>query len=522
MTRRRLPIAIVALLVGLAVPAVALAHPLGNFTINHYAGIRVSPDVIRLDVVIDMAEIPAFQERQRLDTDGDGTVGPAETAAERAVACDRLLPSLNLAVDSARQALTTTAAGLSFPPGAGGLVTMRLVCQLEARPATPLSVAAAITFSDASFAERIGWREVVVMGDGATIAGADLPAASVSNRLTVYPSDLLSQPLDMRSVTFGASPGGASLAPWSAPDASTLEGPGGYEPDARGAAAEPESVPGIGAVPGGIKDELASLIGTDDLTLPVILASLLVAMGLGAVHAVSPGHGKTVMAAYLVGSAGTARHAVALGFTVTIAHTLGVLALAGVTIVASRVLPPERLYPLLGLLSGAIVIAIGAWLLAGRYRAWVDGREQARAHEGEHQHRHEHRHDERAAGDHSHGGVRHSHQPSQGTTLSWRSLFALGLSGGLVPSASALILLLGSIAAGRLEYGLVLVIAFGVGMAIVLGGVGLALVYASSLLERFSSGHRVRGLASVVPAATALIVIAAGVFLTGQALTQTF
>ena len=228
------------------------------------------------------------------------------------------------------------------------------------------------------------------------------------------------------------------------------------------------------------------------------------------------------MAAYLVGSAGTARHAVALGFTVTIAHTLGVLALAGVTIVASRVLPPERLYPLLGLLSGAIVIAIGAWLLAGRYRAWVDGREQARAHEGEHQHRHEHRHDERAAGDHSHGGVRHSHQPSQGTTLSWRSLFALGLSGGLVPSASALILLLGSIAAGRLEYGLGLVIAFGVGMAIVLGGVGLALVYASSLLERFSSGHRVRGLASVVPAATALIVIAAGVFLTGQALTQTF
>lgn len=523
-------------------PAIALAHPLGNFTINHYAGIRLSPDVIRLDVVIDMAEIPAFQERQRLDTDRDGTVGPAETAAERAVACDRLVPSLNLAVDGARQALTTTAAGLSFPPGAGGLVTMRLVCQLEARPATPLSVAAAITFSDASFAERIGWREVVVMGDGATIAGADLPAASVSNRLTVYPSDLLSQPLDMRSVTFGASPGGASLPAWSAPDASPFERPGGDVPDAQGAAAEPESVPGIGAVPGGIGDELASLIRTDDLSLPVILASLLVAMGLGAVHAVSPGHGKTVMAAYLVGTRGSARHAVGLGLAVTVSHTTGVLVLALIVLYASNVIAPDRLLPLLVTFSGLAFVAIGLWMFRGQSLAWRAHRAVARAHaaeaadhdqahalglDHEHGHRddhpghdHDHDHDslDAPSGEHSHGGIRHSHLRPAGTTLTWRSLVTLGLVGGLVPSVSALVLLLGSLAAGRPAYGIVLVVAFGTGMAIVLAGIGLALVYARGAVERAPTGRRLRGALHGLPVLAAAVVVAAGLYVTTSSL----
>lgn len=529
---RRLPIAIVALLVGLAVPAVALAHPLGNFTINHYAGIRVSPDVIRLDIVIDMAEIPTFQERQRLDTDGDGTVGPAETAAERAVACDRLAPSLNLAVDGARQALTTTAAGLSFPLGAGGLVTMRLVCELEARPATPLSAAAAITFGDASFAERIGWREVVVMGDGATIAGADLPAASVSNRLTVYPSDLLSQPLDMRSVTFGASPGGASLPAWGAPDASPLEGPAG-------AAAEP-TIPGVGAVPGGIGDELASLIRTDDLTLPVILASLLVAMGLGAAHAVSPGHGKTVMAAYLVGSQGTARHAVALGLAVTISHTTGVLVLALIILYASTVIAPDRLLPLLVTFSGLAFVAIGLWMFRGQSLAWRARRAVARAHaaraadhhqvhalgldheHGHHDDHHDHDHDhdslDAPPGEHSHGGIRHSHLRPAGTTLTWRSLITLGLVGGLVPSVSALVLLLGSLAAGRPAYGIVLVVAFGTGMSIVLAGIGLALVYARGAVERAPTGRRLRGALDGLPVLAAAVVMAGGLYVTTSSL----
>jgi ABC-type nickel/cobalt efflux system permease component RcnA len=537
MTPRRLTAAFLALAASLAVPAVAMAHPLGNFTINHYAGIRVAADVIRLDVVIDMAEIPTFQERQRIDRDGDGSVGSSEIAAERAVACQRLAPSLSLAIGGARQDLVTEKAGLTFPPGAAELVTMRLVCEYDARLAAPLSDETEVTFSDVAFAERIGWREIVVQGDGVTLAASGVPSASVSDRLTHYPSDLLSQPLDMRSAAFAARPGGPTLPAWSAPDAGPIDGSAGATQAMAGPAgdpgpADPTASRAAGAVPGGIGGELASFIGTKDMSVPAIMVALLIALGLGAVHALSPGHGKTVMAAYLVGSRGTARHALGLGLTVTVSHTLGVLALAAVTLLASSFLPPERLYPVLGLASGGIVVAIGGWLLLARYREWVAGRPHGRSDGHEHTHTpgeshdndetasHPHEHPE--SGAHSYGGHEHSHLPPAGARLSWRGLFALGLAGGLVPSASALILLLGSIAAGRLELGVVLVVAFGAGMAVVLGGVGLALVYAGRLFERLPSSAHAARLGRALPTATAVVVLVAGLVLTGQAVTQVF
>src|SRR5262249_13100863 len=238
------------------------------------------------------------------------------------------------------------------------------------------------------------------------------------------------QPLDERSVEVSATPGGPGLAPWSAPDASPL-----------GAAAAAPGT-GLGAVPGGVAPELASIIDAGGLEPGVLLLSLLVAVALGAAHALSPGHGKTIMAAYLVGTRGTARHAIGLGLTVTVSHTLGVLALAAVTLLAADLLPPDSLYPVLGVASGALVIVIGGSLLWPRLRAVLRDRAHARAHAPAHDHGHEHTHGHdhgHADGsqhghDHEHG---HSHAPAAGTTLSWRSLFALGLSGGLVPSASA-------------------------------------------------------------------------------------
>jgi nickel/cobalt exporter len=280
----------------------------------------------------------------------------------------------------------------------------------------------------------------------------------------------------------------------------------------------------VGAVPGGVGDELASLVGASDLTLPALVVSLLIAAGLGAIHAVSPGHGKTVMAAYLVGSQGTPRHALALGLTVTASHTFGVIGLALLTLLAGDLLPPERLYPVLGLVSGLTVVAIGTWLLVLRVRGLTRSAAHRAAHRSGAQHSHDHDHDEHvgAAVTHSHGGIRHSHKPEAGATLSWRSLILLGFAGGLVPSASALILLLGAVAAGRPGYGLALAIAFGLGMAVVLTGIGLAVVRAGKMLDRMPSLGRLTRFAPAVPWLSAGVVTAAGIFLTSQALVQRF
>jgi nickel/cobalt exporter len=225
---------------------------------------------------------------------------------------------------------------------------------------------------------------------------------------------------------------------------------------------------------------------------------------------------------------------VGLGLTVTVSHTAGVFILAAVTLYASALFPPERLYPLLQLVSGVLVVTIGAWLLWSQIRALVARRRAQRHDHGEHGHDHgEHGHDHgdhvhdhgehaHAHGEHTHGGIRHSHLPPPGTTLSWRSLVTLGLAGGLVPSISALAILLGSLQAQRPAYGLVLVVAFGIGMAIVLAGIGLALVYASRLVERVSIGSGATRLWAGLPVATAVVVIVAGVYLTSQSFSIVF
>jgi ABC-type nickel/cobalt efflux system permease component RcnA len=511
--------AAVAVVLGLVLPAAVTAHPLGNFTINHFAALRVATDHVDLDVVIDRAEIPAFQERQRLDTNADGTMQDAELAGQAPIECEALGADLHLAADGAPVPLALDAAGMSFPAGAGGLSTMRLVCEYKGALAAVIGAGTRLTFEDASFAERIGWREIVVGGDAVTIAGRGPGAAisGVSARLTSYPADLLTQPLDQRSIAVEASAGGPALAGWEAPDATPLE-----------ARAHAVSTGGaLGAVPGGVGQELAAIVNVQDLTPLAILASLGIAVVLGVLHALSPGHGKTIMAAYLVAGRGSSRQAVGLGLAVTVSHTLGVLALAGITLAASSVLPPERLYPVLGVASGGLVIAIGASLLWQRLRASLARRAHAQAHAHGHTHEHEraHAHAHGFAGGHEHPHPQPHGPDAAADSISWRGLLALGLSGGLVPSASALILLLGSIAAGRVAYGLVLVIAFGLGMAIVLAGIGLVLVHARRFVERRAAGGvplgaRLRRLVAAVQLATAGLVVALGIVLTGQALTQ--
>ena len=555
------------------VAAVALAHPLGNFTINHYAGIRVEPSRVVLDVVIDEAEIPTFQASQGFDLDGDGTLSPAETAAARASTCVSVGRALSLTVDGTAARLALIRAGLTFPPGNGGLSTMRSVCTYEAPLASPIVAGSTIEFADGFEASRIGWREMTVVGSGVTATGSGVEAASVTGRLTAYPTGLAGAP-NVRSVSFKAAPGGPTLPALDVPDADPI-GPIDVLTASAGSATvadqAPVGVPSTTAAPGSVpvaSSAAASVVSSTttvpsgESTIPEVLRSapatplialiaLLTAGVLGAGHAVTPGHGKTLMAAYLVGTRGTPRHAVGLGLAVSVSHTLGILGLAAVVLAAESTLPPDLVVRVAPLVAAISIVLVGGWMLLTEVRRGVAARRTAEhAHAADarprpcrrprarrrpratddgaaHDHGHQHPHPSVDAGlehvaddglEHAHGGVRHRHVPPAGSTISWRSLFVLGLAGGLVPSASALLILLATIAAGRPAWGVVLVASFGLGMAAVMTGVGLAFVHARGLLERAPTRIRATRAVRLVPAGAAALVLMVGVVLTTQAL----
>jgi nickel/cobalt exporter len=446
----------------------ASAHPLGNFTINHYAGLVVRPEAVTIDYVIDMAEIPAFQERSAIDSDADGTLSDSELAAYGAGRCDALRSGLSLRIDGTAPQLVVTGARATLPAGQAGLATLRLECGYRAALDGKLDERThALQFADVNYAERIGWREITARGDGARLDTV-LPSSSASARLTAYPQDRLATPLDTRAASVRFAAGGARPEGVGTPDAA---------PTADGKPADP----------------LAGLIGQGDLSLASLAAALLVAFGLGILHALSPGHGKTVMAAYLVGTRGTRKQALVLGPVVALSHTAGVLLLGAVTLTASRLVAPERLYPYLSTAAGVIVLGIGLTLLVRRLRVRSHGHDHAHAH------------------------------LATTADIGWRPLVALGLSGGIVPSASALLLLLGAIHFDRIGLGMALIIAFGVGMAATLVGVGIALVGARRLAQGAASGHRIvgRGL-RLMPELTAVLVFLFGVGMTAQALATIF
>jgi nickel/cobalt transporter (NicO) family protein len=508
---RRLPLvaaSIASLAVLVALPASVAAHPLGNFTINHFADITVTPTEVRLAVVIDMAEIPTFQERQKMDTDGDGSVSDEEAAAAQAPYCTAQGAKLRLTVGAAAADLRPTDAALSFPGGLGGLSTMRLECSYVAALPARLTPSTSIAFADTSYPERIGWREIIARGDGVTLDTGGLPATSVSKRLTSYPADLISQPLDVRSATLVAT---AVAAPTAAPAASPA--PAVAQPPAA-----PVSAVVGGAVPGGIGGELPSIFRAGDLTPFVLLLSIATAFALGAGHALTPGHGKTLMAAYLVGARGTPVHAVGLGLSVTVSHTLGILAIAALVVGAQGVVAPDVVVRAAPAIAAVTIAGLGGWMLLAEIRRRRTAMRRNAAHDRAHATggAHEHEHERELV--HSHGGVTHSHLPAGGSTLTWRGLFALGLAGGLIPSTSALFILLGSIVAGRPAFGFVLVVVFGLGMAVVMTAIGLATVVARGRLDRLPATSGMGRVARQLPLAAAVAVLAFGIYLSIQAI----
>ena len=324
---------------------------------------------------------------------------------------------------------------------------------------------------------------------GTSVFDSSAYGNSITDELEAYPNDLLAATLDERaaelSFTRGAIPPGAQPLLTR-----------------NGRPATPT------------RDRLVELIAVPQLTVGVALFGLLIAVLLGGLHALSPGHGKTVVGAYLVGSRGTARHALFLGLTVTITHTVGVFALGVVTLIASQYVVPEQLFPVLSLLSGAIVVTIGAGLLFRRVCAAIGWHSHDHSHD---EHDHEHTNNPRIP--HSHGGRFHSHLPpgADGSPVTWRSLLALGISGGILPCPSALVVLLAAISLHRVGYGLLLVTAFSAGLAGVLTTVGLAFVYAGRLLKSRGGFGR---LARVLPVLSALVITCAGIAICYQALDQ--
>jgi nickel/cobalt transporter (NicO) family protein len=493
MKRWLLPTLIALLLVLARTPARAEAHPLGNFTINQYSRLEVGRDTVRVRYIVDMAEIPTFQERQTMDGDGDGQVSDAESAAYLAQQSPALIAGLRLAVNDAPAALRIDDQRLIFPEGQGGLLTLRMEFDLTAATAGAAQPIV-IDYRDGNFAERIGWREIVVRpGDGVALSNATAPAQDQSNELRNYPQDMLTSPLNLRearvSVTLGATTTSAATSSVSVAN------------------------PASALVP----DDFANLIASKELTPAAIALALLLALLLGAGHALTPGHGKTIVAAYLVGARGTAKHAIFLGITTTVTHTAGVFAIGFVTLWISNYILPEQLYPWLEFISGLLVVSIGLVLFRGRLKSLL--RRPATAHAHDHDHDHDHEHGHSHDHDHDHGPLGHSHMPpgADGGPVSWRGLLALGISGGLLPCPSALVVLLSAIALHRVAFGMLLIVAFSIGLAGVLTGIGLLLVYARQLFERFPTDGR---LLQALPVASAAFVTLAGVVIAAGALVQ--
>ena len=412
----------------LVLPAVASAHPLGNFTINRFSRVEVAGPRVYVHYVLDLAEIPTFQA---------GTIDAPGLAR-------RIARGAELTVAGHRAPLFPVDWALAHPNGAGGLKTTRFEVILRG---PLLRGRSEVGYRDRNYADRIGWKEVVVGN-----------APSRSHELRAYPKNLLSSPLEVTHVR-------TSLVPGTVPET--------WPHVTRGAALRaPDRV---------VDSGFASLVARDHLGIWVVLASLAVALFWGAAHALSPGHGKTIITAYLVGRRGTPRHAALLGLIVTVTHTIGVFALGIVTLVLSRFIVPEQLYPWLNLASGLLVVGIGLSVLRARLR-----------HRGHHHDGHHHAHD-----------------------LSRRSLLAVGVSGGLLPCPSALVVLLAAISLHRVGFGLLLIVAFSAGLALTITGIGLVAVLARTAFGRLSFNGRVL---SLLPTLSALVIVVAGVGMTARAI----
>lgn len=461
--------------------APAWAHPLGNFTINHYAAIDARGNELDIAYVLDMAEIPTFEEIGRLDQ-----AGMKRHVTARLTEWHR---GLHLFEDGAPIRITLRAAHAECLPGAGGLPTLRIEEDLRAEippstvPGAGADQSTHLDYKDANFPARVGWKEVVVSGK--YVEASSVPAADRgSNRLRNYPADLLKSPPDDITARFSVRPetseaGRAAAAPLalSTTDPAIRLDLSGCRGSAGTAVSRPDDSAGGPryAAETTAFGTLFKRLAGGPLSLQALIVVLIGAFALGGYHAMTPGHGKAILAAYFIGSRGTPAQAVLLGTLVTLTHTTGVFLLGLATLAASRYVLPEKLYPWLSMFSGVMLLGVGASLFVRRMKAL--GRPRDHEHTS---HTAPHHHHDYIDSD-IHG---HQHPHPAGEKITPRDLITLGVTGGILPCPSALVVMLAAISVGQVGLGLTLITAFSLGLAAALTAGGMLMLYSRAFVTR--------------------------------------
>jgi nickel/cobalt exporter len=529
------------------------AHPLGNFSINHYMRFEAREGGVEMRYVMDLAEIPTFELLRDWGLERNSPRADLERKASEQA---RLwMSNLTLRVDGKQVKPVLQSTGLVISDGAGNLPIARITATITIK-----ETSGRLDYEDHNYEGRAGWKEIVIAADHAQLKEPSQGDQDRSKGLTAYPPDPMAAPPQDLRAAFQWTPDAPVVAdtqpsrPAAAHQAAALPvlPPEPSKPVIR-AIPQPASKPALPSsaataqnAPAGsvIKNDfLSRTLHSKNIPLNILLAALIVAFGLGGAHALTPGHGKTIVAAYLVGSRGTMKHAAFLGLMVTATHTITVFALGLATLFLFRFIVPEKITEILGVISGLSIAIIGAGMLWKRLKAARANRRphqhhhphpadhaHVHAHENGHPHTHDHAHHSHDHAhdhghDHSHGHSHdhghhhgpggHSHVPDGDIT--WGSLTTLAISGGLVPCESALVLLLGAIALGRVGLGLMLLVSFSLGLAGVLMGIGAIVLYTKRALpERARTG---RGpWMRWMPIASAGVVVLLGMIMTGVSL----
>ena len=491
---------------------VALAHPMGNFSVNHYSKITFESDRVRINYFIDLAEIPTFQELQKANVPPT-SVDPNSVVVLNYVTArgTELARGLLLEVGSKPLSLRLISREVIFPPGAGGLPTMKMGFVYEAAySSTPSTVNLDgqnlnIHYSDNNYPGHTGWKEIIALASAGSLFHSSVPTTDRSAELSNYPTDLLTSPPQDLEASFGvaftpsgavakgeprqivrATSTGAALNHAKMEEKIAERQPAIHSAStfSRLALPEPSSSPKVhlrANVQQTPRSRFTELIQAQDLSAWFLFTAALIAIGLGGLHALEPGHGKTIVAAYLVGSKGTPRHAFLLGLIVTISHTAGVFALGAVTLCASRYIVPEQLYPWMGALSGVTIAGLGGYMLLRRLTGTAADHSHAPGSSQAHWKFWERRADNESGVNSVPSAV------SAAQSVSLPQLFTLGITGGIIPCPAALIVLLSAFALHRIGLGFFLIVAFSVGLASVLIGFGMSMVYARRFMSRFQS-----------------------------------